>query len=131
MDPCQNRTHQLAPSVGTQSSRREFSWRFQAIRKQAKCRRNVRQHSSFAGGYRNAPTSASGVSTPAASAPRIPPPRVVGPVADPLRRSTSSDTSTEEYISCPVGSHSSDSLSSNSRTSGGVGSCSSSPPRLT
>ncbi|KAL0401446.1 UNVERIFIED_CONTAM: hypothetical protein Slati_4174500 [Sesamum latifolium] len=38
------------------------------------------------------PTSASGGSTLAASAPRIPPPGVVGPVADPPRRSTSSDT---------------------------------------
>ncbi|KAL0461243.1 UNVERIFIED_CONTAM: hypothetical protein Slati_0011900 [Sesamum latifolium] len=42
------------------------------------------------------PTSASGGSTPAASAPRMPPLGVVGPVADPPRRSTSSDTSTEE-----------------------------------
>ncbi|KAL0427083.1 UNVERIFIED_CONTAM: hypothetical protein Slati_2883100 [Sesamum latifolium] len=41
-------------------------------------------------------TSASGGSTPAASAPRIPAPGVVGPVADPPRRSTSSNTSTEE-----------------------------------
>ncbi|KAL0312116.1 UNVERIFIED_CONTAM: hypothetical protein Sradi_5610900 [Sesamum radiatum] len=32
------------------------------------------------------PTSASGGSTPATSAPRIHPPRVVGPVADPLGR---------------------------------------------
>ncbi|KAL0415663.1 UNVERIFIED_CONTAM: hypothetical protein Slati_3398200 [Sesamum latifolium] len=66
-------------------------------RKQAKCRRDIRQHPSFAGGYRMPPTSASGGSTPAASAPRIPPPGVVGPVADPLWRSTSSDTFPKDY----------------------------------
>ncbi|KAL0401282.1 UNVERIFIED_CONTAM: hypothetical protein Slati_4158100 [Sesamum latifolium] len=43
------------------------------------------------------PTSASGGSTPAASTPRIPPPGVVGPMADPPRRSTSSDTSPKDY----------------------------------
>ncbi|KAL0462461.1 UNVERIFIED_CONTAM: hypothetical protein Slati_0133700 [Sesamum latifolium] len=43
------------------------------------------------------PTSASGGSTSAASAPRIPPPGVVGPVANPPRHSTSSDTSPKDY----------------------------------
>ncbi|KAL0395203.1 UNVERIFIED_CONTAM: hypothetical protein Slati_4486500 [Sesamum latifolium] len=49
------------------------------------------------------PTSASGGSTPAASAPRISAPGVVGPVADPPRRSTSSDTSTEELSPALLG----------------------------
>ncbi|KAL0430432.1 UNVERIFIED_CONTAM: hypothetical protein Sradi_0669200 [Sesamum radiatum] len=49
------------------------------------------------------PTSASGGSTPAASAPRIPPPGVVSPVDDPPRRSTSSATSTEELSPALLG----------------------------
>ncbi|KAL0394668.1 UNVERIFIED_CONTAM: hypothetical protein Slati_4433000 [Sesamum latifolium] len=49
------------------------------------------------------PTSASGGSTPAASARRILPPGVVGPVADPPRCSTSSDTSTEELSPALLG----------------------------
>ncbi|KAL0407609.1 UNVERIFIED_CONTAM: hypothetical protein Sradi_1695300 [Sesamum radiatum] len=72
-------------------------------------------------------TLASGGFTPAALAPTPLAPRVVGFVADPLRHSTSSNTSTEN-LSRPVGNHSADSLSSNSRTSGGVGPCSSSHP---
>ncbi|KAL0437586.1 UNVERIFIED_CONTAM: hypothetical protein Sradi_0466500 [Sesamum radiatum] len=39
------------------------------------------------------PTSASGGSTPAASAPRIPPPGVVGLVADPPRQASPSKLS--------------------------------------
>ncbi|KAL0462333.1 UNVERIFIED_CONTAM: hypothetical protein Slati_0120900 [Sesamum latifolium] len=49
------------------------------------------------------PTSASGGSTPAASAPKIPPPGVVVPVVDPPRCSTSSDTSTEELSPALLG----------------------------
>ncbi|KAL0446739.1 UNVERIFIED_CONTAM: hypothetical protein Slati_1801800 [Sesamum latifolium] len=49
------------------------------------------------------PTSASGGSTPATLAPTKLPPRVVGPVADPSRRSTSLDTSTEELSPALLG----------------------------
>ncbi|KAL0312136.1 UNVERIFIED_CONTAM: hypothetical protein Sradi_5612900 [Sesamum radiatum] len=48
-------------------------------------------------------TSASGGSTPTALAPTLPPPRVVGPVADPPRRSTSLDTSKEELSRALLG----------------------------
>ncbi|KAL0413441.1 UNVERIFIED_CONTAM: hypothetical protein Sradi_1545800 [Sesamum radiatum] len=49
------------------------------------------------------PTSASGGSTPAASAPRISSPGVVGLVVDPPRRSTSSNTSMEELSPALLG----------------------------
>ncbi|KAL0400432.1 UNVERIFIED_CONTAM: hypothetical protein Sradi_2386500 [Sesamum radiatum] len=49
------------------------------------------------------PTSASGGSAPVSSALRILPPRVVGPVDDPPRRSTFSDTSTEELSPALLG----------------------------
>ncbi|KAL0439939.1 UNVERIFIED_CONTAM: hypothetical protein Slati_2476900 [Sesamum latifolium] len=95
----------MAPSVGTQSSRREFSWRFQAIPQTSKMPSkhpaNTQALQVVTG---MPPTSTSGGSTPAASAPRIPPPGVVGPVADPPRRSTSSDTSPkDDYLSSRTG----------------------------
>ncbi|KAL0455959.1 UNVERIFIED_CONTAM: hypothetical protein Slati_0935100 [Sesamum latifolium] len=74
------------------------------------------------------PTSASGGSTPTSLAPMLPPPRVVDPIADPPRRKYLLRHLHGGIISRPIGSHSSNSLSSNSRTSGGVGPCSSSHP---
>ncbi|KAL0378698.1 UNVERIFIED_CONTAM: hypothetical protein Sradi_3175300 [Sesamum radiatum] len=49
------------------------------------------------------PTLVSGEPTPVALAPTPPPPGVVGPVTDPLRRSTSSDTSMKELSPALLG----------------------------